>query len=139
LQSSTRQNGSLGSHPPADGDYLAWNCQRCGALIADGDGYITVSYRRLHEYDEAVVAWEQEHPDAFVTFGEFMTRPSRVRWQVLHARCDPAPDGDGYTIDVERIRTPHEVISCSAQLLEKNWIQHTNWDEVLRKIGGLLP
>jgi hypothetical protein len=57
---------------------------------------------------------------------------------VLHRGCDPNPDGEEYWIAVERIRTATDVIWWSAHLLGKNWIEHTNWGDVLRGIARRL-
>jgi hypothetical protein len=61
--------------------------------------------------------------------------PDLVRWEILHLDCDPRRDVDAYVIDVERARTPGEVIDWAAHLLEKRWLVHTNWADVLRAVA----
>ena len=54
--------------------------------------------------------------------------PARISWDVTHYSCD----GDGvYEIDVARLRGPWDLLSTTAHLLEKTWLQHTNWDTLL--------
>jgi hypothetical protein len=123
---------------------VTWTCEVCGQPIADGEGYVAMSYAELHEYKPALKAWEERIAEAYpgpwraYPFSELHDHPSPVRWHVLHGRCDPRPEGDDYWIGTERIRTAADVISWSAHLLEKNWIQDTTWSDVLREVEGQL-
>ncbi len=122
---------------------LAWDCEVCAEPIADSAGHVCVSYRELHERTRLAREWDEQHAGTFaVSIGEFLTYPATVSWRVLHARCDPEPDSDDYWIGVERIRTPGDVISWTAHLLGKRWLQVTNWDDLLRtvatRLGGAL-
>jgi predicted GIY-YIG superfamily endonuclease len=65
------------------------------------------------------------------TGAELMELPDAARWRVHHADCDPDPDGQDYHFDVARADTHEKLLSWTAHLLEKTWIQDTNWSEFL--------
>lgn len=118
---------------------LVWTCEVCEKPISNGAGYLTVHHGELHAYDRAAAAWEEEH-QGWIHSGEvFVSYPHAVRWQVVHAHCDPQPNSaDDYWIAVERIRTPEQVIRWASHLLEKGWIRNTDWGDVLRGVAGQL-
>jgi hypothetical protein len=123
---------------------IVWRCDLCGDPIADGCGYLTLSYAQLHEHERAVKAWDEriaaKYPGPLRCYpmSELADFPGPVVWGVLHRGCDPEPERSDYWIAVERIRTAGEVISWSAHLLGKRWVQSTTWADVLRGVSGQL-
>jgi Bifunctional DNA primase/polymerase, N-terminal len=108
----------MGSSTRSRALVVTWACDVCGKPIADG--YVTVSYAELAEYRQALQAWEERIAAAYpgpwrgYPATELLDLPDRVRWRVLHRRCDPEPDSPDYWVAVERIRTAGDVLCWSA-------------------------
>lgn len=63
-----------------------------------------------------------------------MRYPHCAPWLAWHGNCDPAPRSSSwYFIEVERIRTTADLLWWTAHLLEKGWIQSTNWGDIIRQ------
>lgn len=113
---------------------ITWTCNHCGAEIKDNEGSLRVDNRQASDRATAVSTWEETHEDPEtgsinMTAARVLdTMPARISWDVTHYSCD----GDGvYEIDVARLRGPWDLLSTTAHLLEKTWLQHTNWDTLL--------
>jgi hypothetical protein len=122
---------------------LAWVCDTCSAPIADGEGYVCVNFSELYAYRQAVEAWEQAHPPGrlgwrVISIAECMSYPQEVLWRMLHRRCDDRPEEGAYWWDVDRLRSPAEVLRMAAHVLGKNWIADTNLDDLLRRAADQL-
>lgn len=115
---------------------LVWCCQRCDKPIADDDGYLHVNYAEINHVQRETAAWHKRHPAGTVISGaELFTHPGRAPWQAHHRACDPRPESNDYWIGVERIRTHLQVVKWTAHLMEKNWLEHTSWIDVLRGVA----
>jgi hypothetical protein len=128
---------------------IVWTCEACGQPIADGEGYVTVDYADIHAYEAAMRAWEdrvrakmpaewRERGGLMFTGADLLDHPETVRWRMLHAACDPRPDSSDYCIAIERIRTTAEAFEWAAHMLEKGWLVHTNWADILRGVASQL-
>jgi hypothetical protein len=65
-----------------------------------------------------------------------------IPWRAFHQSCDPDPHAGTYWVDVESIRTWQDVLKWTLHLNEKAWVQHTNWDAILRRLiakGEIAP
>lgn len=69
---------------------------------------------------------------ALMYASEFLSMPSRVAWQVVHATCDPHPESDGYWIPVERVDSVAAVLDWTLHLHGKGFLDSTNWDSLVR-------
>lgn len=113
---------------------VQWKCAACGFPIADGDGWVHVRMSEVMDQQEAVRAWKDKYKPpgkTGVSVGELLAHPDVVPWNALHEVCDPT-GGEPYAICVEDLRTPWDLIHWTVQLLEKKWLESTNWREVLR-------
>lgn len=123
---------------------VVWPCHVCASPVEDGDGYLTVSYREIFAYQDAQEAFDEmlaerarENDSIFAGFVlSEMPDVEPARWTALHRWCDPEPESNDYHFAIERIRTQAHVISWAAHLAEKNWIDYTNWSDVLRGVAG---
>lgn len=48
--------------------------------------------------------------------------------------CDPNQNANTYTIQAYRISTWAELLNWAARLFEKDWLTHTDWDDLLRGV-----
>lgn len=113
---------------------ITWTCQHCHGPIADGTGWITIERSDAYQHAREVKEWRAslESPH-YITGAELRDLPDKPRWNITHSTCDEVEDVTDYTIAIERIRTERDLLSWSAHLLGKTWIQHTDWDRVIRK------
>lgn len=110
-------------------------CEGCRAEVPDGAGYVCVRYEDIHRYNRENREWHDAHPGTAHYIGELMTLPDEIRWHVYHARCDPWPDKDAYQIDVERLRTWQQLARWTSDLMAKNWLADSDWDDLLRELA----
>ena len=113
---------------------ITWTCQHCRKPIKDGTGWITIERSEAWQHARDVKAWRDSLEDPrFITGTKLDALPDKPRWNITHSTCDEVEDVTGYTIDIDRIRTERDLLSWSAHLLGKTWIQHTDWHRVIRK------
>lgn len=124
---------------------LEFICDTCGFRVADGDGSIRMSFGDLHEYRRAVEDWERRKrgPEGTVSLADLLDHPDPAPWLIQHTVCRPK-GADGYEIDVEQVRTWRDLVKWTSHLLEKNWLQSTNWAAVIGAAargqhGGIVP
>lgn len=114
---------------------LEFLCDACGRPVEDGHGSLYVLFSELHKRRNAMSAWkaasEPGTPRPAVSLVEALQLPSPAPWHIHHDRCRPRHEGDGYHIDVERIRSWRDLVRWTAHLMEKNWLGDTNWQVLL--------
>jgi len=122
---------------------LVWNCAVCRAPIANGQGYLHVSYRTIYEVEQAAAAWKQKYESAddlssaLIPLSAYDEFPSRAGWFAHHRTCDPSPDGNDYWFDVARARTHAHLLDWTAHLMGKVWLEHTNWQQLIQSRAGV--
>jgi hypothetical protein len=117
---------------------ITWKCQVCGFAIAHGEGYLIVRHQRLNQVAVDTHAWEEAHPDGS-TMEDLASYPEDAKWEILHEACDPDPEDDGYCITVERVRSTEHLLRWTIHLMEKSWLENTNWSDVVRHVIGDRP
>jgi hypothetical protein len=114
---------------------LTWYCTGCGKPIADGKGWIEVDNGRAYEVMTLDAEYSREH-GGLIDLADWMrVIPEAPDWHAWHKACDPDIDRSGYWIDVARINTLAKLVHWAGHLGGKNWIGHTNWNQVLEDIG----
>lgn len=116
---------------------LEWRCEKCGEPVEDDHGYLEISSGAIHTYRALKAEWEDKYLPKeglkFYSLADLQYHPKAPRWMCWHATCDPDPDSSSfYWIGVERLRTTEMLLSFTAHLMGKNWIQETDWDDVIR-------
>lgn len=108
---------------------LEWECERCGFPIADGAGAVRIDLAEVRDAEAAgepvMTSW-----DDIIQQDYFYP----AQWMARHIACDDI-DGPFYAIDVERIRTPEQMLWWTAHLMEKRWLTFTNWRGIIRHRG----
>lgn len=137
---------------------IDWICVTCGTAIADGGGYLTVSQadvethadhrigRERESFREAEEAWQRAGAregdwrllPRGVAVGEMLTWPRPAHWRAVHEsdQCDPRyANGAGvdYCVPVKEVRTWAGLLEWTAHLMEKTWLQDTDWEDFLRQ------
>lgn len=112
---------------------LVWTCTECAQPIADRDGHLLVDISEVQKHEREWAAfWAAKDADSpkGATLAELFELPGRVAWRAVHVNC--YPEGNTYDIAVADIRTESGLLDQTAHMLEKTWLQATNWDTVLR-------
>lgn len=116
-------------------DLIQWTCAVCESPVADGDGCLTVSLVAAEQAAASIKAWDEAHPNGAL-LGEIINAyPGPTPWLCLHHACNDDPDDAVYERPVEDLRTPACVLSVTAHLMGKSWLQYTDWDDVIAGIG----
>jgi len=117
---------------------LVWICDACRKPVTDKTGYIHANYYAFGQVEAAHREFDEAHRGEFaVNLGEFMKLPDPARWMVHHQTCDPDIDGNDYVIDVERARTHAKLLDWTAHLMEKVWLEYTDWDDLIRRMAAV--
>lgn len=113
---------------------IAWTCDSCGSPVADGAGYVHVSRHAIHRHElESREAKERIEDRLIVSAADLLDFPCQVSWHVHHADCDPDPEAFCYWFTVERARTHAALLDWTAHLMNKRWIDATNWSDFIRR------
>lgn len=128
------------AHPVDPAGDITVVCSLCGKPILPGAGWLLVSHSDINRTATAWSEFEERKRaesgiDGLVALDELMDLPGRAAWQAFHRTCDPDLDSHDYYIDVERFTTWADVVSWTAHLMGKTWLQHTNWAALLRGLA----
>jgi len=97
-------------------------CCLCNTPIVNGRGVVHVQMRDV----ECAKETERHHSDPHgMTLFELGGSPPQ--WRGVHFECAPGGEIGAYAIDVEELRSEHDLLKSTACLLAKNWIQMTDW------------
>lgn len=108
---------------------LEWKCCECREIVEGGDGHITVNHLEINQTRE----WRKARSEGFYSAIELFGGPGPARWKIYHMKCDPNPDtASEYWIGITAINTSQEFLDTTAHLLEKGWLQFTDWYRVVR-------
>jgi hypothetical protein len=110
-------------------DVLVAMCDGCGLVVEDGDGYLVVDVGATR--DRRLLRMNPDDP-ANDSHGPIkrLIGPPRVLWQVTHSDCLPET---GYELEISQVRTLRQLVTFTAHLMEKQWLQDTNWHILLRE------
>lgn len=109
-------------------DYL---CDVCGGRVPDSGGCLQVFFEDIRSFRAADDEWRKVHSSGPHTLAQLISGPVSVPWQIFHDRCHPRPGSDGYDIDVREVRTWRDLLKATARLMEKNWLELTDWRYVI--------
>lgn len=124
---------------------IVWFCDECRTPVADREGWIHCVEAERFSYAQGIrerksaasaIPAQRQSSWVHVSASEILGRPSPARWWIHHRECDPDIDSVDYCIDIERIRTPLQVIHWTAHLMGKRWLRDTAWDELLESVSS---
>lgn len=106
-----------------------WTCDICHKPIRGATGYVTISDRR-GGYPQGNGDKQPRKPPLpgihsvaeRIANGEFDIPPLSVKFAVMHAACDPNPDGSEYWFGVERACTLEKYLHWALHLGDKVWM-----------------
>lgn len=111
---------------------IEWKCCVCREIVDSGDGHITVSRIDINRVREWMRSRETAFPIAFDRPAYPELPPGPARWKIYHLKCDPNPDTRSeYWMDISAIETASDLLNTTAHLLEKRWLQYTDWHRVI--------
>lgn len=91
-------------------------CETCRFPINGNTGCIYVTFADIH------ATRRQELPE--------------IHWRTSHYAHFPEASADSYEISSERIATWKQMAWWTAHLMAKNWFTDSDWDDLLRELGG---
>jgi len=101
---------------------IVWTCGTCFRPVADATGYVGIWPGNIQTPDLWADGWQVEHYEH--------TGSGDVLNLDLGGRVSE------YQIEVERIRTPLQMLAWTAHLAEKRWVSDTNWAHLVRSVAG---
>lgn len=119
-------------------------CDVCKKPIEVDSGYLWIDNDEINKTLSAAADWKRKHTitegpltgGKMYSAGDLFDYPEAVQWQAHHHACDPSQKANAYSIQADRITTWAELLDWTAHLMEKDWLGHTDWDDVLRGIHG---
>jgi hypothetical protein len=123
-------------------------CDRC--ILPLSHGLIEVSMAEVNRVEAARQSWRAERgqglaapdgrPSARAYSGtDLLDYPEAATWHVWHRTCDPDPDEEAspyYHVGLERIADAADLLHWTAHLMEKSWLEHTNWRELIGRAAN---
>jgi hypothetical protein len=119
---------------------LAAICQTCHKPIAAGEGSIWIKKTDLNATEQAAREWEERQEErtrqnngmpvySALDLSEY---PDEAHWRVSHHACSDTSTAM-YSFEVQRCSTWAELVHWTAHLMEKDWLRHTDWSDMLRE------
>ena len=113
-------------------------CGDCGQPVIGDTGYLYVTYADIHKaQDAAARRKETVKAGSPINIAEFLLDSGPALWHVTHDQHRASDDT--YYIDAARFDSWPKVAHWTAHLMEKNWLQFTDWDYLLRELAGDIP
>ncbi|MBI2836210.1 MAG: hypothetical protein HYX85_00760 [Chloroflexi bacterium] len=104
-------------------------CQVCGKAVSTEQGVLTVYKKELDQFEKEHQEWEMKHPPDKSDVIRWWEAPKSVPWHWGHAEC--LRDGM-YDIDYSRFDSAAKALSWTLHLMEKEWVQETDWEAAVR-------
>ena len=110
-------------------------CDKCGMAVTTQEGVIAIRNAHIAEAIAEWRAWEATHGEV-VSLDELLTAPQSVKWLWGHDTC--ILDDDSYTIDPTRFDSLGKALDQTLHMMEKTWLQHTDWINFVRRVHDVL-
>lgn len=122
-------------------DNITWVCDVCGLdITAEQDGHVYTRSDDEARFRRETDEHAEKHPETMGRFSVYsgtalMDLPDPIHWHVAHLECDPEPDRTDYWIGVGDLGTFRQVTRWTAHLLEKSWLDDTDWRELIGRLA----
>lgn len=114
---------------------MIWHCYKTKKVIGDGCGHVQISWLDLSKHQKEIELWNKsQETKGELSLEEVSEYPNRAPWKAVLTEVEP--DGEFYAIPVEKLRTEKDCIRWTHHLLGKNWIDETDWVNVLSRFCG---
>jgi len=100
--------------------------------LYENEGQIYISRRELFEAQR--ISEELSKRDGLISASEFEF--AFAHWHIIHYECVIDDIDSFYEIATFRIRSLRKLIGWTSHLMEKRWIDNTDWFELLREVIG---
>jgi hypothetical protein len=115
---------------------IEWVCQVCSKSVGDESGYVFINEEEALEAEREDSGDVDDDRPSAQTIYELVASTNTVSWKIVHSACDTEDDEVlCYRIDVERVRTPQQLLAWTAQLMDKSWLPWTNWSQTIKKVA----
>ncbi len=115
-------------------------CSLCREPIQARGGALGIDLDKVLAAERAQYVFEESHSDGhggtFSSLGDLLALPPSVAWQAWHWGCNPDADALVYEVPVEHMRTWRQVANWTAHLMEKSWLPHSTWGDILRALAS---
>ena len=118
----------------AELDDITWRCEVCTEPIDDKLGMLWVDIVEATKAIRARREWDAM-PRANGEPLALTNRPRAVPWHRVHYNCDPIPDAAAYMIEIEKIRSPWQLIEWTSHLMGKAWIDGSDWASCIGRLA----
>jgi hypothetical protein len=118
---------------------LTLMCSACAQPVTQDDGYLWVNRREAAAVQQAYRALEKRSTDPLdgsmsLNMADILGLPEPATWRAHHRDCDPVCEEEfHYRIPAARLRLRADLLDWTAHLLEKAWLPHTDWRDVVRE------
>ena len=110
-------------------------CEKCRCPVPPEAGCLWVGHREIRTCQRESAEWDREHSGQAMSLTEMLGMPEDIHWKVHHDGCTPEPE-EPYWIGTEGVATWTGLAHWTAHLMEKNWFPLSDWDNLLRELGG---
>lgn len=134
-------------HPVAPSSQLRAYCEECYRIIPQPDGgVIHVELDAIHQHRAAQKAWERQttRPDGRREWrlADIEAMPKKAEWHVHCYGCNPHFSEElgawcpgCYSFDVGDCGTWAKLVTRTAHLAGKDWLQSTDWMQFIARVG----
>lgn len=125
-------------------------CDGCLTVIADGEGHVWtdrhVAEKTARKGRGEDVSWMDDDPLANAV-DALAVGEAGVAWHTTHNECAPKMPSWAYAIPVHRINAWPAFLHWTAHLMDKGWLDATDWAEFIHRtvnphhatVSGLRP
>ncbi|WP_345803034.1 hypothetical protein AAIB33_08115 [Microbacterium sp. AZCO] len=115
---------------------ITWYCRGCDKPIKNGKGYLVADEwaagQKKRRWKELA---KDRKPGDIIAFqkleeGEWDELFDLVPWAAWHRSCDTTRQRVEYWFPIEDIRTVDDFLHWNSHLMEKPWLEYTNWRDL---------
>jgi hypothetical protein len=106
-------------------------CDICHKAVTIDTAGAWVNYGDISRREAAVEQWDRAHPELSTEFPDGY--PDALPWVWGHLSCGER-DANDYWFEAAEMETPTDALSQTLHMIEKNWIEQTDWGTLVRRL-----